>query len=289
VIIIKLIGGLGNQMFQYALYKKFKQLDRPVKLDRSWLLTKPAHNGYELDRVFDIHGDFASFEEVHQLGDCKSDLFSKIKRRIFGVKSSHYIHEKFEYDPKIWKMEEGYLDGYWQSEKFFLDCKEQVVGDFLFKGELGEKNRKVKALAEAENSVSLHVRRGDYIANPKINKKHGNICNNHYYKQGIEHMERVLAKPLFIIFSDDMDWVIKNLKLKNGIYVDWNTKDQSYKDMWLMSCCKNNIIANSSFSWWGAYLNRNPDKVVIAPNRWFNDRTINTNDVVPENWQKIKV
>lgn len=137
------------------------------------------------------------------------------------------------------------------------------------------------------NAVSLHIRRGDYISNATTNTIHG-TCNLDYYKRAVEYIKKNSVSPIFFIFSDDIDWVKDNLHLnEKHYYIDWNNADTNYEDMRLMSLCKHNVIANSSFSWWGAWLNNNPKKIVIAPQKWFNDSKLNTFDVIPE--KRIKI
>lgn len=276
-------------MFQYALFKNFKENGVEVKLDISAFKTYKLHNGYELNRVFGIEEELATIEDIDSLGDCRLDVYSNIRRKILGFKSSHYTQKNFEYSPEIFGFNNKYLDGYWQSEKFFESCKHKVISDFEFKGELCERNLKIKSIAEVENSISIHIRRGDYVSNPKANNLHGNICNLEYYRNAIKFFTEKITNPVFIVFSDDIEWVKDNLKISNCHFVSWNKGEYSYNDMRLMSFCKHNIIANSSFSWWGAYLNKNPKKIVVSPNKWFNDKKLNTVDLIPDGWHKIDV
>lgn len=137
------------------------------------------------------------------------------------------------------------------------------------------------------NAVSLHVRRGDYVSNLTINQFHG-TCSLEYYNQAIAQIAKKVETPHFFVFSDDPEWVKSNLKIDYSItIVDHNNADKNYEDIRLMSLCKHHIIANSSFSWWGAWLCRNPNKIVIAPLKWFNDKSINTTDLIPDGWIKI--
>ena len=136
------------------------------------------------------------------------------------------------------------------------------------------------------NSVSLHIRRGDYVSNQKTNQTHG-TCDLDYYQRCITEIEKEVENPYFFVFSDEIEWVKENLKINHPAeYVDQNTGDKSYEDMRLMSQCKHNVIANSSFSWWGAWLNSYPDKIVFAPKRWFASDKHNTKDLIPEGWKK---
>lgn len=137
------------------------------------------------------------------------------------------------------------------------------------------------------NVVSIHIRGGDYITSKKDNALFGNICTSNYYKNAIEHIKNSLKDPIFLIFTNDKDYAVQLLNGESFQIVDWNNGKESFRDMYLMSLCKHNIIANSSFSWWGAWLNQNDSKIVIAPNRWFNDSGIDQNDITPNNWIKV--
>ena len=155
---------------------------------------------------------------------------------------------------------------------------------FSFKLELiSNKNLSLAKTIRETNSVSIHVRRGDYLM-----EIGWDTCNLEYYNKAIKYIEQILPHCTFYVFSDDILWCMKNLTNKyNFIYVDWNKGNDSWQDMYLMSQCKNNIIANSTFSWWGAWLNNNPQKIVITPSIWFNDRNPNDCDIIPDNWIKI--
>lgn len=139
------------------------------------------------------------------------------------------------------------------------------------------------------NSISLHVRRGDYENNSSAKRLHGGICTLNYYKQAIELVASRIKNPVFFIFSNDLKWARENLELEKykQVLVNLNKGNNSYKDMYLMSKCKHNIIANSSFSWWGAWLNANPKKIVICPKRWYNNKRLDSKDIVPESWIRI--
>ena len=137
-----------------------------------------------------------------------------------------------------------------------------------------------------KNSISIHIRRGDYL-HPKFNHLYGNICTIEYYKEAITILQQKYANLHFYIFSDDISWVKENLPIVPSTYIDWNKKEDSWQDMYLMSQCKHNIIANSSFSWWGAWLNNNPNKTVICPSRFMNLNQ--QSDIVPEDWIQIQI
>jgi hypothetical protein len=186
--------------------------------------------------------------------------------------------------------ENVFLRGFWQSEKYFLDCREEILKEFSFKNKFSDENLKIAKKIQEKSSVAIHVRRGDYISNPGASKTFVSL-EVQYYQKAIEKLDIDIPHALLVFFSDDISWVKKNIinrLLSNYEYiiVDNNKGDESYNDMRLMSLCDHNIIANSSFSWWGAWLNQNPRKQIIAPKKWFLiDK--NTNDLYPNNWIKI--
>jgi Glycosyl transferase family 11 len=175
------------------------------------------------------------------------------------------------------------LDGYWQSEKYFIDCSKLIRKDFTFKNELDSYNLKLKSKIDKTNSVSIHIRRGDYVNNLNTNATHG-LCSIDYYIKAVNYITERIESPYFFVFSDDIEWAKKNIMLNFPCqFISHNIGSKSYLDMQLMSLCKHNVIANSSFSWWGAWLNSNDNKIVIAPRKWF---AVNTDicDLIPSNW-----
>ncbi len=194
----------------------------------------------------------------------------------------------FRFDPKILKLKRDvHLHGYWQSEKYFRDIRETILEDFTFTPPLNSRNQKILEKIKKTNSVSVHVRRGDYVMDPKTHEFHG-VCGPDYYQKAVKVVSKKVENPTFYFFSDDIRWVEKNLKTKvENTYVDWNTGEKSFVDMQLMSSCKHHILANSSFSWWGAWLNRNKDKMVVAPKQWFQDPSMDTRDLIPEGWLTV--
>lgn len=174
--------------------------------------------------------------------------------------------------------------GTWQSQHYFQGAEREVREAFTFKVQLlNEKTRRLMGQLEQCESVSLHVRRDDYLS-PTYAKGFGGICTQAYYQTAIEYMRKRIGQPRLFVFSDDLDWCRSNLSIADAVFVDWNRNEDSWQDMFLMSKCKHNIIANSSFSWWGAWLNTNPDKIVVAPKRWWNGIK---DDVVPEHWVRL--
>jgi|SRR3990172_4701193 len=292
MVIVKLIGGLGNQLFQYAMARRISYLHNiPLKLDISGFVEYKLHN-YSLMH-FNIIEDIATQGEIDKFKP--HNVFSKQLFKLlnkFIIFNHSYVMERHHYfDPDILKIHgnsdsDVYLDGYWQSEKYFLDI-EAVVRDEL----------SIKTLPDHENeimiekiinsaAVSLHIRRADYVANSLTSKIYG-TCTLDYYYEAVNMVAEKVEAPHFYIFSDDPPWVLANLKLKYpSTFVAHNGPDKNYEDLRLMSLCRHNIIANSTFSWWGAWLNQNADKIVVAPKHWFVNQT-DVRDLLPQVWVKL--
>lgn len=275
MIIAKLMGGLGNQMFQYAVGKQLACLNRAtLKLDVS-AYENDEKRKYALGE-FNIEENFASPEEVKALTCINQSGVKKLISRIMPgtvrPAPTHIVETHFSFDPDVCHLPDGvYLDGYWQSEKYFLDIESVIRKEFTVKTPQAGKNKALAEQITSCESVSLHIRRADYANSAEINKRYG-TCSLDYYDNSIKGLVDSVRNPHFFIFSDDPMWVSNNLKLSYpAILVDHNAGDKSYEDLRLMSQCKYNIIANSSFSWWGAWLNSYPDKRVYAPKRWLAD------------------
>lgn len=291
MIIVKLTGGIGNQMFQYAFawYLSIKH-NTEIKIDLQDLSgnIEVSHEQLWLN-VFNIQLKSAT----------KGEVFYFKRKTLYGsttlLKIHKYLYKKklieqvnFDYK-KVYEKnatKNSYLVGFWQSEKFFKNMKEEILRLYSFP-EPDIANKKITDEISQANSISIHIRRGDYLTNPENFKNHG-VCSLEYYKNAVHQIIEKVTQPFFYIFTDDINWVKKEFHLDFPYkIVGWNTGDQAYRDMQLMSYCKHNIIANSSFSWWGAWLNKNPEKVVIAPKNWFNERDWNTEDIIPKEWIKM--
>ena len=294
MIIAHIIGGLGNQMFQYALGRALsisKKIE--LRLYVKEVVDRNDHNGFELDNVFNIKASIATNKERKLvLGSRSSHKLIKLLRskKLDFLRGDKYIVEKsFNYQSDIFDIvDDIFIRGFWQSEKYFSKYRDAILKGLTFKTKFNEKNLATKKRIQSCTSVSIHVRRGDYISNPSANKVHG-VLDENYYKRAIDKLD--IDGALFVFFSDDANWVKNHLApiILNGdnfIVVDHNHANESYNDMRLMSLCKHNIIANSSFSWWGAWLNTNPNKIIIAPKNWFSiDK--NTSDLIPQSWIQV--
>ena len=278
MVIIKMMGGLGNQMFQYALYKAFEQKHIDVYADLAWYKNKSVK--FELYN-FGIKINVASEKDINRLSDCQADFVSRIRRKIFGKKKS-FVSEKNDscYENDILRMDNVYLSGYWQTEKYFSNTREKLLEDYSFalvNSQVSEWEDSIRN----KNSVSIHIRRGDYLQG----ELYGGICTSLYYAEGIEYIKMRVPNAKFFVFSDDVEWVKQQEDFKGFVIVDRNEYSSALSDMYLMSLCKHNIIANSSFSWWAAWLNRNEEKIVIAPRRWLNGKC--TPDIWCKKWIRI--
>jgi hypothetical protein len=271
-----LIGGLGNQMFQYAAGRALAlRKNTELNLDVSGFESYGLHQGFELQRVFfACTAEIASTSDINRLLGWQSGTFIRrfMKRPAFAAfrPDAFVVEPYFHYWPGIDKVpQDCCLVGYWQSERYFADAVPQIRADFAFRLPLENQNAELAKHIDQVNAVSLHVRRGDFVNNPKTSAKHG-LCSLDYYRAAIQHVAERVQQPHFFIFSDDMAWVQENLKIDFPcIYVQHNCGAESYNDMHLMSLCRHHIIANSSFSWWGAWLNLNMEKIVVAPQKWF--------------------
>lgn len=290
MIVSSIIGGLGNQMFQFAAARALA-LDRgqAIKLDTSGFENYKLHQGFQLQQAFNGQFDVASKAEVNVLiGWQSAPLVQKILSLPMAAplrKDSLIIEPHFQYWDGIRNApKDCYLRGYWQSEKYFQDHATAIRTDFSFKLPLTGENSLLAKQIDKVNAISLHVRRGDYVKNLATLAMHG-VCSVEYYNAAVEYFLSRINNPVFFIFSDDMPWVKENLSMAAPThYVGHN--DQAYDDMHLMSLCKHHVIANSSFSWWGAWLNASPDKIVVAPKQWF-AHPRNTKHLLPEEWVKL--
>lgn len=289
MVISQIIGGLGNQMFQYAAGRAISlEHGASLRLDISGFANYRLHQGFELQRVFNCPAESASEADLRSiLGWQYSPNIRRLLSRqsLAAFRSQGFVVEPhFHYWHGIKNVPcNTYLMGYWQSEKYFLKVAAQIREDFSFRLPMENQNAELAKQISLVNAVSLHVRRGDYANNPKTTAMHG-ICSLDYYREAILHISKHVQKAHFFVFSDDIAWVKSNLKIAfPHQYVDHNLGADSYNDMRLMSLCKHHIIANSSFSWWGAWLNPSTEKIVIAPRKWFaTGQTVA--DLVPVDW-----
>lgn len=275
--LIKMTGGLGNQMFIYAFYLSMRKRFADTRIDLSDMQHYHAHNGYELHRIFALPTD--EFLINRRLKQAAELLFFKtIIERKQDLRTLHAYTREYRW-PFI------YFKGFYQSERYFRDVADEVRTLFTF---TAPTNPQTRALAENirtdRSSVSLHVRRGDYLT-AQFRDSMGSVCGLPYYRNLITEVKQRIPAPHFYVFSDDIGWAQENLGLDGEVFVDWNTGQDSWQDMLLMSRCRHNAICNSTFSWWGAWLNAHPDKLVFAPDRWMRQRE--TPHILPHDWIKV--
>jgi len=286
-VILKFNGGLGNQMFQWAFARMLEiTSDVNVFFEMSYF-SKGYARPYQLD-IFNIEANFV--EDIKTKFKLSILWFFREflrRKRVLGL--TFFSERQFNFDPTIGKIANNtYIEGFFQSEKYFKSIKEELREDFKFILPMDEENVSLSQRMVAGNSVSLHIRRGDYVQKQRYSDTYA-TCSLDYYRRGVEYIAQRFEEPTLFIFSDDIPWARGHLKLPyKCIYVSHNTGKKSYEDMRLMSFCKHNIIANSSFSWWGAWLNKNENKIVIAPQKWFNDDEIIQTDVIPEEWVRLE-
>ncbi|MFA6013856.1 MAG: alpha-1,2-fucosyltransferase [Gallionellaceae bacterium] len=292
MIISYILGGIGNQMFQYAAGRALAlQIDQPFAVDLASFSNYSLHHGFELNRVFNLNVAVAEQSDVQaMLGWRAHPLAIKVLRRaVFSTLcgSKLVIEPHFNFWPGLLeKTDECYLFGYWQSERYFKAIESTLRKDFTFRTPLTGRNAELAIEIARGQTVSLHVRRGDYVSDAKTGKVM-DVCSLDYYHAAINYIAARVSQPVFYIFSDDIAWVKQNLQLNSpAVYIEHNRQAESYRDMQLMSLCQHQIIANSSFSWWGAWLNSNAEKIVIAPKHWFVNGN-STEDLIPRAWVRL--
>jgi len=287
--IVNILGGLGNQMFEYAMYLALKEAhpEEDIKVCTRSFRGYGLHNGLEIGRIFGLQINEASLWDL-----CKV-VYPLFNYKMWQI-MIHYLPQRksmtsgttqipFDFG-EVTRNDSVFYDGYWQNEGFFKHIREQVLNTYSFPIFKDVKNEQLAGKLIRSNSVSIHIRRGDYLKEPIWC-----VCDQDYYERSIKY---VLSKDnvnFLCVFSDDIQWCKENLQSISGDveieYVDWNKGYESYRDMQLMTYCKHNIIANSSFSWWGAWLGRRIGKMVIAPKVWCNKPIVN--DPICENWIRL--
>jgi hypothetical protein len=297
MIVVKLLGGLGNQMFQYAFGLAIAEhTGHTVKYDTRELLDRSTNHGYtlreyELD-VFKGEAAVATASEMQLFGPAPTNplvgLPFKVYRRLIRPQ---WFRERysFSYDPTMFKCgPNAYFEGYWQNERYFKPYEAKIRQALELKVPLSGRNLALAQQIDATpHAVALHIRRGDYVANAQANAAHG-VCSPAYYDQAVQIMQAKVGNVRLFIFSDEPNWVQANMQFAvPTTLISHNTGKTSVEDLRLMSLCQHNIIANSSFSWWGAWLNPHPGKLVIAPKRWMQVSDIDSTDLIPATWLTI--
>lgn len=294
MIITQLTGGLGNQMFQYALgYILSTKNQDDLYLDLA--IFADNKNGdtprpYEMD-IFKIGTPDCTVHDRIRLGD-ENPIIGMINR---------VFHTHLNADPPTLVKESGhhfspsvltmkgdlYLRGFWQTDKYFREYRDQILKIFTFRKKISKQSTQTLREIESKNSIAVHVRRGDYLSNPAAKKYHG-LCNPSYYQKAAVMIAKKIECPVFYVFSDDPEWCQSNLKFGGKtVFVTHNSGGSSWQDMRLMTACQHHIIANSSFSWWGAWLCQNAQKIVIAPKKWLATSSTQMDDICPSEWIRL--
>ncbi|MDE4145697.1 MAG: alpha-1,2-fucosyltransferase [Pseudophaeobacter sp. bin_em_oilr2.035] len=279
MITARLHGRLGNQMFQYAAARALaERLGVAVALDSREAVRRGEG---VLTRVFDLDlTEPAPLPPLKQEAPLRYALW-----RAFGSTPTFRRERGLGYNPGFATWGDGsYLHGYWQSEKYFAAIADRIRADFSFPEFTNTQNADMAARIQGSNAISLHVRRGDYVALAAHV-----LCDQAYYEAALARvLEGLEGTPTVFVFSDDPDWAKENLPLPcEKVVVDFNGPDTDFEDMRLMTLCQHNIIANSSFSWWAAWLNQNPEKRVTGPAQWFGDPKLSNPDILPDSWHRI--
>lgn len=283
MITTRIRGGLGNQLFQYCA-------------GRALALRHNVHLGLDLrdfdrPKAFKVGLDHFNIQTVtaNALPPIKHDGLAAFSRWFKGGYPKPYREASLGFDSAYQTLGDNtHLKGYWQSERYFHAFELQIREDLQIVTPATDQNAKMLAAIKTTPAVSLHIRRGDYVSNEKFSAAHG-TCDLPYYARAAASIARQMGKdPVVYAFSDDPEWVAENLKLPcETHYIDFNDGDHNYEDLRLMAACQHHIIANSSFSWWGAWLNPNSDKIVMAPTRWFGDPNKVNPDILPKSWQRV--
>jgi Glycosyl transferase family 11 len=287
MIIINLKGGTGNQLFQYAL-------GRHLALKNNDTLKLSIAGLAQANSIGDIYRPFALSALNTQKEIATAAEVQKLKNP-YGLISKAWRFFNFKvlrrfnivFNPKVLSWQgDIYLDGFWQSPLYFEAIRDVLLKDLTLTSPFSPEAAEFAAQIKNSTAVSLHVRRGDYIKNPQVAADFG-ICSTEYYTRAINKIKETVINPTFFVFSDDMDWVRKNLPVGNNAVFVTGTGITDVEEIMLMSLCQHNIIANSSFSWWGAWLNQNSSKIVVAPTPWLNRQPYDAN-LIPPAWIQIQ-
>ncbi len=291
--IINILGGLGNQMFEYAMYVAVQSShpEEEVRCCTRSFKGYGLHNGFELQRVFGIEVKEATLGQLMKLAYPFVNYRTwQIMRHWLPVRKKTMtrgaLNIPFDYR-EVLRDESLYYDGYWQNEGFFLKQREKLLTLYSFLPFTDELNLRLWEQMKNEITVSCHIRRGDYLKEPGMC-----VCTPDYYVRAIRMVNDRVHPTMYCIFSDDIPWCqehMNDLGLMGHkvVFIGWNTGENSYRDMQLMSLCDHNIIANSSFSWWGAWLGKKDGRVIAAPEKWAHGNVVN--DPICDDWIRVKI
>lgn len=302
MLIVRMVGGLGNQLFQYAFARTLsKKLNRKLYIDDSWYYEVHLLDNKSCPYSTTIRNFFLKYYNIQTPIINKVHL-NWIKRLEIKSKYSHFFrflldgpmnklsfekinHKNYSFDV-IKKIPRAYLIGYWQNNDIIDNYKQLLSNDLILKNPLSKRNELYLNSINSKNSIAVHFRRGDYISNPKYRELYA-PCSKKYYQNGIKLIQNLINNPHFYIFSDDIKWVKNNYDFTTDTtFID--NSGPEYEHLFLMNQCKHQITANSTFSWWAAWLNTNPHKIIITPLYWYYDKHLNeTVTRIPDEWIKI--
>ncbi len=288
--IIRMEGGLGNQLFQYALYRQLQKMGRKVKMDTMTEYGRGTDRQHML-WVFRTSYEEATKEEINELTDGFMDTLSRIKRKLRGRKSKEYHEISGNFDPQVFNKTPVYLTGYFQSERYFKDLSQELREELVFTEKIWkdvstELRKQIEEYNEEilhSEAVSIHVRRGDYLQHPEI---YGVSCTLAYYKAAIAYIKKYHPNARFFVFTNETDWTKQWFAEhfeEEITFIEGTTEETGYLDLMLMSRCRHHIMANSSFSWWGSWLNKQEGQITIAPSKWLGNQEcqdIYTSDMI---------
>ena len=283
-------------MFQYAAGRYLSEKHQTsLKLDLSFLLDRSprkdfVYRDYDLS-LLNVQENFAQPDEIVNFGKYRRVGWAlHMVRHKLNSSLPAYVHEdSFHFDPNFFQIPaHAYIEGFWQSEKYFKDIEPIIRKEFTFRDDFDERGHEMAKKIKEVKSVCINVRRGDFVSIPQANLYHG-VCNVDYFIRAVQLVAGKIPNPHFFIFSDDVEWCRDNFRFEYpSTFVTQEYAGKKYgQKLQLMTLCRHFIIPNSSFGWWGAWLNNNPDKIVIAPKKWLNDVSIDTKDLIPEGWIRI--
>jgi Glycosyl transferase family 11 len=283
MVIVKIWGGLGNQLFQYSFGKYLAhQLGTQVKYDvqTNNTLSSFTQRDFVLS-AFNVSLDIATKAEVDKMKYFRNIQLARIERKLAQqipfIFPKHFVEQNIPLSPdKLSVKDNCYYQGYWQSYKYLAPCEAVLRNELLLKEQPGTAAKNICGRINASLSAGIHIRRGDYIAHP-----HFINCTTEYYQNAIAYLKQIDPGIEFFIFSDDIAWCKANFAGEEFSFVEGNS---NYEDLWLMSLCRHQVIANSTFSWWAAWLNNNPGKKVVAPGKWHGKKEAGQNNLLPSEW-----
>ncbi len=288
MIIVKVYGGLAGQMMQYA-FACFLELKRreEVKIDISFFGGQARNNSFRKFELINWNTKFCiASEEDYNYIFSKVKLKDKINYRLFKkeVENRNYFREKlpFRFDPDVLNTDYSIFDGYWVNHDYIDQVKGRLLKDFTPRYPISDKNKEVLHMMESSNSVSIHFRRGDYVDSIH------DVLKKDYYTEAIDHIKQTVENPRFFVFSDDLEFVKHTYEFPGeALFIDHNKLDESYWDIFLMSKCRHNVIANSGFSYWGAWLNQHKNAIVVAPSNWMETENSISDNLLLKHWHII--